>query len=620
MDQPVPSPSSGDDRTRRRGLFSGRDHGTHDAALDGAAERVEELIAASQATLQRQLEEGLRRIQLAAGSLMHEIAGEVWRTAGGDKDAVRTQILQELSRDQALRSVIAHSDERFQALAVRTARLEDTLNAIAESVRGVRQELAEREGILAGSGAADAEGLRTEIAEVMRQVATTLASLADRDQAIVDVVRERVKEHGELITHETTRISAAMESYVQHGVEAVGHLAGGMDAQIQALATRDDEIAGRIASAVDQQMTLLGEQLQLVFDRMAIDSTSLAERFARRADLSDERLRSIGEYLHELNERVDVASREAIEEVRQTLESRVMALARLVRSDAEILRAELARTAEGMDERTAALLDERLTMVMSAVTEETSRMIDELGRRMQEETTHGIRSWIDDALARLEAHAEEQTRRFDTRTEEALSTMDRSMVRMTDAIEGQFERIGRTLGDRAAQAADVAIGERFDDVLARLHHATGTVERLERTTQDGHAAIVHAVEGSLDQRLSSIARLVRSDNETLAQQIVADQEASKQALRAMKELQANLPAEVIDMVERRFASLAESIERSNEMLAKRIDRMAVKIGERYDNDIQVVIDRMGDAMHALASLGKPDVVSARSSEPRIELE
>jgi hypothetical protein len=40
------------------------------------------------------------------------------------------------------------------------------------------------------------------------------------------------------------------------------------------------------------------------------------------------------------------------------------------------------------------------------------------------------------------------------------------------------------------------------------------------------------------------------------------------------------------------------------MLAQRIDRMAEKIGERQDSDIQVVIDRMGDAMHALAGLGR----------------
>ena len=74
----------------------------------------------------------------------------------------------------------------------------------------------------------------------------------------------------------------------------------------------------------------------------------------------------------------------------------------------------------------------------------------------------------------------------------------------------------------------------------------------------------------------------------------------------MKELQASLPVEVIQMVEQRFASLAESIERSNEMLAHRIDRMAESLGQRQNDDIQIVIDRMGDAMHALASLGKGD--------------
>jgi hypothetical protein len=75
------------------------------------------------------------------------------------------------------------------------------------------------------------------------------------------------------------------------------------------------------------------------------------------------------------------------------------------------------------------------------------------------------------------------------------------------------------------------------------------------------------------------------------------------------------------MVEQRFASLAESIERSNEMLSKRIDKMAEKIGDRYDNDIQVVVDRMGDAMHALANVGRTGAApSPRGAEPRLELE
>jgi len=48
------------------------------------------------------------------------------------------------------------------------------------------------------------------------------------------------------------------------------------------------------------------------------------------------------------------------------------------------------------------------------------------------------------------------------------------------------------------------------------------------------------------------------------------------------------------------------------------------MGERQGNDIQVVIDRMGDAMHALASLGRTQETSgpaqAALSDPRIDLE
>jgi ABC-type transporter Mla subunit MlaD len=493
---------------------------------------------------------------------------------------------------------------------------------VAESVRATRQDLAERVGSLT-AGAADGGSpeLRAQLAEVTRQVAAALGTLAERDQAIVEAVRNRVREHGELVTQETTRISAAMESYVQHGVEAVGQLAGRMDAQLEALTTRDDEISERVRVAVEGQMTLLAEQLQLMYERMAIDSSSVGETIRHHTSRGDERIRAMGEYLHLLNERVDVATRELAAQMQRTLETRVMGLAQLVRSDSEALRGELVRTAATFDERTGTVLDERLAAVSEAVTGQTARMIDELGHRMHDETAQAVRVWIDEALARLESRSEEHARRFDARSEEALGAIDRNMVRMADAIEGQLERLGRTVGDRAAGAADDAIGERFDQVLARLHDATGTVERLPLALQENQERIEQQVQTSVDRRMGALARLVRSDNETLAQQIVTSQEASRQALRSMKELQANLPSEVIEMVEQRFASLAESIERSNEMLSKRIDKMAEKIGDRYDNDIQVVVDRMGDAMHALASLGRSDAApSPRGAEPRIELD
>src|SRR5581483_7204093 len=97
------------------------------------------------------------------------------------------------------------------------------------------------------------------------------------------------------------------------------------------------------------------------------------------------------------------------------------------------------------------------------------------------------------------------------------------------------------------------------------------------------------------------------------------------ALRAVKELQANLPAEIAEIVDRRFEAIAqqihrdvqataESVARVSDMLDRKVEEVTARIGKRYDNDLQDVIDRMGDAMHALATLGRQ-----RSSD-RIELE
>src|SRR5829696_8413448 len=149
---PFPPPG---DRARRRSLFGGRPETIPPSATAGlspSAAPTEQVIGAYQAMIQEQLDEGLRSIQHSANALMHEIAGEVWRSAGGDKEAVGSTILQELSRDQAIRALIAHSDERFQALSARTGRVEDTMNMLAESVRAAREQIARSADALIESG------------------------------------------------------------------------------------------------------------------------------------------------------------------------------------------------------------------------------------------------------------------------------------------------------------------------------------------------------------------------------------------------------------------------------------------------------------------------------------
>jgi len=557
-----------------------------------AAERTELVIRAYQEMIQEQLDEGLRSIQHSANALMHEIAGEVWRSTGGDKEAVGSTILQELSRDQAIRALIAHSDERFQALAARTGRVEDTMNMLAESVRAAREQIARSADALVESGSGGGASplgigqIRAQLDEVSRQVTAAFQTLADRDQEIVDTLHLRIREHGELVVQETARISQAMQEYVQQGVETMGHLAGSADSSMQAMSAHDG--TERNVRSVDQQISELAEQLQLLYDRTGIAMSSLHES------------------VEFLGDRMGVESRERLEDMNRVFEARVIGLANLVRSDSEALRRELVTRAEAVDETIARLLDERLHQV-------TETLGDSVAQTMQVK--------LDDSLSALAARTDEQTRLIDARAGETASAIDRNLIRMVDALDDHFERLGVGVGERAATAAELAIGARFDDVLARMHAAASVMEGVGSETRDAIEATrsqLDETSSALDTRFVALAKLVRSDSETLSGQIVADQDITKQALRAMKELQASLPSEVIQMVEERFGSLAESIERSNEMLAARIDRMADTIGQRQNDDIQVVIDRMGDAMHALASLGKDP--GPRGPGSRVEID
>ncbi len=569
-------------------------------------------MAAYQDTLGEQLEEGLRSIQHEANSLMHEIASEVWRAAGGDRGDLRSTIVESLSRDQALRSLIAHTDERFQEIAVRTSRLEDSLNMLATSVRAAEHQIEEsidRLGSLDAHPAIDVVQLRGQLAEVTRQIAVAFDTLAERDRAIVESVRTRVREHGELISQEATRIAKAMEAYVRQGVEAMGHLAGSTQAKIDALG--DENVAPRLEEVIKAQTGRLESRLsemaayvEHLQERAGVEVRDLEQELGAMRETTSsmlsEGLSSLDERMGVVDGRVGTVDRRVAEmdgrtssaveqiaglrdrlgavgeqiagfdlRIQRIVHDRAMGLAQLVRSDSEALRRELVRTAAERDEATARIIDERLARVSEALNGATRDMVDEVTRRT------------------------------------------------TEAAREHLDQMGRSIAEQSAQALQVAVA-RGVVIEARMQTA---VESLERTTSDMarfQGATEQAMGNALDARLASLAKLIRTDNETLAHQIVADQETSKQALRSMKELQASLPAEVVDIVERRFASLAESIERSNEVLAQRLDRMAEKIGRRYDNDIQIVIDRMGDAMHALASLGRPG--QGQGSPPRVQID
>lgn len=648
-----------------------------------AAERVEAVITASQEMIQEQLDEGLRAIQHTANTLMHEIAAEVWRGAGGDKDKVGSTILHELSRDQAIRALISHSDERFQALAARTGRLEDTMNMLAESIRAAREQLERRADTLAESSPLGVGQLRDQLDEMTRQATATYQALAERDQVIAEAVHERIREHGELIARETARISAAMESYVQQGVVAMGNLAGETDSEIKTISERQQELMVRLEQTIDGRVGQLGEQVRSATDQaqqIGEQVRTVSEHAQQLADRLEhgiaDRMGGLEQTVAERTDRLEQSLTERVGGLEQNVDGRMADLGEQMRSVAD-REQELSERLERTVDEHMAQLGEQMQLLYDRAAIATSslqELVSGLGDRVGADThaaVAGLMTTIQErvtGLAQLVRSDSEALRgEFVRRTavldeqlgarldqdlgrvmDQTTTVIDRNMIRMFDALQGHFEQLGTSVGDRAAGAAELAIGARFDDVLARLHAASEVIERggsqARATLDEGFSAVDERLASfgeriaafddwftalderattldqrfdGTDQRFAALAKLVRSDNERVAEQILADQEVTKQALRAMKELQASLPVEVVQMVEERFASLAESIERSNEMLAGRIDRMAETIGQRQNDDIQIVIDRMGDAMHALASLGKGN--DRPHDDPRLEL-
>jgi len=200
------------------------------------------------------VDDGLRAIEEHAATLMREIATEMWRSSGGDTADEQDRILSFISRDQAIKSLIAASDDRFQALALRTARLEDALAELAENGRLVREAIqlsANSVHEIANSPTLQGvEMIRTQLEQVEAHISATFAHLDERDKNLTGAIQQRIVEHGDLIARETARIVEAMESYVQGGAEAMGRLAQRIEQHAAAFATHDETLAEKVRATI----------------------------------------------------------------------------------------------------------------------------------------------------------------------------------------------------------------------------------------------------------------------------------------------------------------------------------------------------------------------------------
>jgi hypothetical protein len=212
--------------------------------------------------------------------------------------------------------------------------------------------------------------------------------------------------------------------------------------------------------------------------------------------------------------------------------------------------------------------------------------------------------------------------RVETISDELAAVVDRELAMLADRMDTHMTTAAEGVAVRAAEASSLAVVSGLERTVERMERAIDAVERMQTTGADvagGGDATGH-LERHVDDRLAALAKMIRSDNRILAERMPAasappsDAESAKLVLRAVKEMQATLAGDVTGSMDRRFQAMADQLHSETqstaeamvkvaEVMGQKIDRLSVRIDEGYGNDIQVVIDRMGEAIAAMSGRG-----------------
>jgi hypothetical protein len=405
---------------------------------------------------------------------------------------------------------------------------------------------------------ARADHVETAVQELDERISSMMRSIAESDAALVDAVKGYV-----------TSVAAREERSEPEAPAPVVDLAA-LDIDLSA---HDDDVVERIS---EELTSTIGEQLQLLYERLGIEARSLADMVhkvgAQTGAGAPAAAPAAAAAGAPTASGADAATARLIEE-------RVMGLARLIRSDSESLH-------------------RRLLELNAAQTQAVERMVDERLARMGER--------IEAVPSRVETIA--------TRIEDVNATVDRNMMRLSETIDAELAKVGQMAGERAAEAAGAAISGHIDSTAERLSESAEAVEASRVELERMHGEMETMIGRHLDQRIGGLAKMIRSDNQVVVERMgkLEGDESGKQTLRAVKELQANLASELLGAIDRKMSvmteqmhretqTMVESFAKSSEVLGRRLDRLAQEVPS---SDVQTAMERMGDAMHALATRGR----------------
>src|SRR6478672_3226755 len=529
----------------KRGLFPRREQREAPADPPPTQDegRLDDLVRTA---IDERMQAGLDQMEGSAAALMREIAGEMWRASAQDVRPEQERIMSIVAKDQTVRSMLATSDERFQAIAMRTSRLEDNLGDLAESERRTREAMEDAaksiQEISQSPTLHGVEMVRTQLEQVERHIAETFSHFDERDQEIADELRTTVKEHSDLIASETARIVESMQGYVQGGTEAIGRLAQRIEEHAKLFVLQDHNITQSVIDAVGVSSDDVMGQLELIKEKVGLHGRD--------------------------QEQLQAA-------VERMIDARMRGLAELVRSDARALQK---------------LLEERNAAATSTV------VVGEDGQVSFDETTI--------------------TRAIDER-----------MNALAQVVEKRMDSLERTMTEQVLALSN-ATAASMDRNLEKITTAAGQVDGLDELVAESQSAFQDRMLSHIDERMAQIARLVRSDSQALAGKIddmgaaaavgaaaneTLDTEMLRSVLRSVKELQAGMASDLLGTLDLRFQQAADQLHREGqeqaeamlkvaEVLGAKIDRLSIRVDEGVGNDLQIVVDRMSDAIRAMSGV------------------
>ena len=112
--------------------------------------------------------------------------------------------------------------------------------------------------------------MRTQLQQVEHHIGSALATMQERDRAVVETVTQQVQTHGRLLTEETAKVIPAVDAYVQTGAEALGTLSQRVEEHAEAFAVHDGTIGQTVADRVTTELAPVAEQLEMLTERVGM--------------------------------------------------------------------------------------------------------------------------------------------------------------------------------------------------------------------------------------------------------------------------------------------------------------------------------------------------------------